>query len=763
VSRARQRAAVAALATLLIAVATAEASHLFSATAEHTTLTQIVTGDGAAQGYSKLRTQAVNRSHLVRDHRFEGSAAVPTAQPGRALRRRSLAYFGQLTDFQLADEESPARVEFADQGANSAWRPNEAFAPFVIDYSIRQVNLFADASPVKQGAGNRARMDFALMTGDQADNQQRNETVWVRELLEGGRLLNFNTGSSDPADYDPAKHPSCVAYPPTPDHLAEAPRYTGVQDFDDYDEGPNPYYYDPDDIRGSWAAAGWPTYTGLMDRAQRLSFTPAGLDVPAYLTNGNHDVLVQGNEDAIAAYEELATGCEKPLGSTQSPQPTPPPDGIDPSVLLAPPTATMRVPPDPQRQFVSKPQLKQIYGASGRDNAHGFGYVDPLENAASNGSATYYAWDPPQTPGLRFISIDTNSEGGVIEQSSNGNIDDPQFRWLKRELDAASARDQLIIVFGHHPVRSLTSDVPDEATGPCTGVPDSHGHDHNPGCDLDPRNSGPVHLGRDRFSGDPRESLVELFDRYPHVIGYVAGHTHENNIDAFPRSDPEKGVWWGIETSATADWPVQHRLIEVMDNRDGTLSIFGTLLDAAAPAAAPAAGAASNFTAAQLASIGRELAYNDPQSGAPTGEGGPEDKNVELLVRDPRKADLAVTKTDSPDPARVGRPLTYTVRVENGGAATAAGVALTDTLPSATTFASVSSTQGTCSRSGAAVKCSLGSMAGGSTATVRIVVRPTRGGTITNTASVTAQRPPDPNPGNNRDTEDTRVVAGSDG
>ena len=29
-------------------------------------------------------------------------------------------------------------------------------------------------------------MDFALMTGDQADNAQRNETVWVRELLEGG-------------------------------------------------------------------------------------------------------------------------------------------------------------------------------------------------------------------------------------------------------------------------------------------------------------------------------------------------------------------------------------------------------------------------------------------------------------------------------------------------------------------------------------------------------------------------------------------------
>ena len=46
--------------------------------------------------------------------------------------------------------------------------------------------------------------------------------------------------------------------PPTPANLAEAARYTGVQDYDDYDEGATPYFYDPDDVRGSWAAAGWP-------------------------------------------------------------------------------------------------------------------------------------------------------------------------------------------------------------------------------------------------------------------------------------------------------------------------------------------------------------------------------------------------------------------------------------------------------------------------------------------------------------------------
>src|ERR687896_831122 len=61
-----------------------------------------------------------------------------SAVPGRDIRRVSLAYFGQLADFQLADEESPARVEFLDPTANplpfgSAWRPWEALNPHIDD------------------------------------------------------------------------------------------------------------------------------------------------------------------------------------------------------------------------------------------------------------------------------------------------------------------------------------------------------------------------------------------------------------------------------------------------------------------------------------------------------------------------------------------------------------------------------------------------------------------------------------------------------
>ncbi len=630
---------VVLVAILPLAIAgTSQASHLFFDAAGHTTLEQKITGSNPENGYSNLHVVSTSSSYRVRDGASEGNAAIPNAQAGRDQRRRSLAYFGQLTDFQLADEESPARVEFLDEDpfgvGQAAWRPQEALVPFEVDSSIQQMNLFADASPVAAGDGSHAAMDLALLTGDNADNMQRNETRWVRELIEGRQPLNFNSGSAEPEDYDTAAHPSCAAVPPTPENLAEAARYTGVQDYNDYEEGSNPYFYDPNDPRASWAIAGWPAYPGLLDRAQQITFQPQGLDVPSYVANGNHDGLVQGNEDANAAFEEIATGCLKMLASAQ-----PSTGFFDPGVLLGPAAASMPVPPDPERRFADKRQIKSLYGVNNQDNAHGFGFVDPAENAASNGVASYYAWDPPQAPGFRFIGLDTVSEGGVVEQSANGNLDDPQFQWLKNELDDATARDRLVVLFGHHPVGSLTSDVPDEAASPCDGSNHSHGdspeHNRNPGCDQDPRSSSPVHLGQDRFPGDPRESLTELIDRYPHVIAFVAGHTHQNRVVPFPRTNG--GAWWGIESAAHADWPTQNRLLEVMNNRDGTLSIFGTLLDLAAPAANPPPGPAGAFNIDQLASIGRTFTYNDPQAGpGGGGQGNETDGDVELLVRDPR-------------------------------------------------------------------------------------------------------------------------------
>jgi metallophosphoesterase (TIGR03767 family) len=608
-----------AVVTFVLVVAAASVAGAAGDPLGLTTVQRRIAPDGAS-GFDQLAA-GPGEGYMVREDGF-GSA-----QPGRAARRVSLAYFGQLSDFQLADEESPARVEFADLAGSpveAAFRPWEALEPFIDDAMIRQVDAFAGASPIASGNGSRSAMDFTIDTGDSADSQQLNETEWVRTLLEGG-TLDPNSGI-DPTGYT---HPLCplVGVP----GAAEAARYTGVQDYDDYVEGPSPYFYDPDEPRG--AAAGWPEYPGLMDRAQQ-PFQTAGLNVPSYVTFGNHDGLVQGNQAANASFEQVATGCVKPMEGALS-------DlgglaGLTPAALLglltSDPTATALVPPDPARRYVSKAQFKQVFLEGSQADGHGFGDIDPAQLAASAGAASYYSFVP--RPGLRMIALDTVCEGGVTGPCADGNVDDPQFRWLEGELKAATAADQLVVIFSHHAIQSLTANVPDEAAPPCS-APDAHGHDVNPGCDVDPRISTPIHLGDD---------LVALLHRYPHVIAWVAGHSHVNDITPYPDPAGNGHGFWSIRVAAEADWPQQSRLLQIFDNRDGTLSLFGTILDHASNATAPAPGTpASSLTPTDLASIGRTLSYNDSQTGGractpePCGEGGPEDRNVELLVADPRR------------------------------------------------------------------------------------------------------------------------------
>jgi len=124
--------------------------------------------------------------------------------------------------------------------------------------------------------------------------------------------------------------------------------------------------------------------------------------------------------------------------------------------------------------------------------------------------------------------------------------------------------------------------------------------------------------------------------------------------------------------------------------------------------------------------------------------------------------DISVIKTDAPDPVTVGNNLTYTIVVSNNGPETGTGVTLTDTLPSSVTYVSATSTQGTCSRSGSTVTCSIGTLSNGASATVTIVVTPTTAGTITNTASATCNET-DTNSGNNTAIATTTVNASPTG
>jgi hypothetical protein len=81
-----------------------------------------------------------------------------------------------------------------------------------------------------------------------------------------------------------------------------------------------------------------------------------------------------------------------------------------------------------------------------------------------------------------------------------------------------------------------------------------------------------------------------------------------------------QGKWWDIGTAAHIDWPPQSRLVEVVDNHDGTLSIFCTMVD---------------HDHDPVVGFARELMGNDPHAGFAGGTGKPEDRNVELVVKNP--------------------------------------------------------------------------------------------------------------------------------
>ena len=574
-------------ASLALAAALAAAAPACALTLEKTTTSYATIAGDPGAPYSQLRL-GPGWKRVVRDD------LGVAARTGRLARRRSLLYFAQLSDFQLADEESTVRAEILDiRGSifTSAWRPQEALEPFAVDEVVQQVNRF-DESPVRNFKRRRARLALTITTGDSADNQQINETQWVVGLLEGGRI--------DPNSGVEGGVCGALAAPP-----GEAARYTGVQDDGDVLESGR--FYDPNRPSGTFAA--WPRYPGLMDRAQ-LPFEAAGLKRPSYVAFGNHDGTVQGNLHALAPLDALAKGCVKPLSLTGL-------TGL--GALLTDPGRSIIVPPDPKRGFADRPTYKALHATGEQRDAHGFAFVDADELAASRGQAAYYAFTPKR--GLRMIALNTVAEGDVI--NSNGNLDSPQFRWLQREIAAAERRDELIVVYGHHPFGSLDNPAPDEDAGDCalravTG----------PGCDLDPRTSKPLRFGAD---------LQRLLLAHPHVVAYVAGHTHENRITAVKRGSGSGG-FWEIETASEIDWPIQSRLIELMDNRDGTLSIFGTLIDHGASVATPAPGTpAAGFGPDALAALAREFAYNDPQVGVEDGaEGRPQDRNVELLLADPR-------------------------------------------------------------------------------------------------------------------------------
>jgi uncharacterized repeat protein (TIGR01451 family) len=113
-------------------------------------------------------------------------------------------------------------------------------------------------------------------------------------------------------------------------------------------------------------------------------------------------------------------------------------------------------------------------------------------------------------------------------------------------------------------------------------------------------------------------------------------------------------------------------------------------------------------------------------------------------------ADVGIVKTASAPIPFGGQAVSYTIVVSNAGPATATSVTVTDVLPAGSTLVS-STPPGTCSGS-PTVTCSIATLNNGASTTITLVVTaPLAGGTVSNTATVSAAEA-DPNPANNSST-----------
>jgi hypothetical protein len=127
---------------------------------------------------------------------------------------------------------------------------------------------------------------------------------------------------------------------------------------------------------------------------------------------------------------------------------------------------------------------------------------------------------------------------------------------------------------------------------------------------------------------------VALLHRFPNVVLWANGHSHEHVSSPTAAIGPGWGCGRSTRRAASTS-ASRRRTFELFDNGDGTLSILTTVLDHASP---PAVGhrADGAWTVEELASMSRELAANDDRWIDPLGLlGGPEDRNVELVVEAP--------------------------------------------------------------------------------------------------------------------------------
>ncbi|MEU9411432.1 TIGR03767 family metallophosphoesterase [Streptomyces sp. NPDC048281] len=365
--------------------------------------------------------------------------------------------------------------------------------------------------------------------------------------------------------------------------------YEGVQN-----SGMKLYWQASSTVRDQDKALGFPHLAGYLAAAIREVKSP-GLNLPWYSTVGNHDALPLGCygshadpylvQAAVAGKKLMSVGdadakkLQDAIHNAQDPK------GSGYRDFLKAYARSMRsVTADEKRA----PYTPAEYLKAHLDPAYqGLGPVGHGYSSANVAAGTqYYAFRISDD--VIGISLDTTDAGGHYD----GSIGTVQLAWLEKTLK--ENKDSYAVVFSHHTSQSMTNTRPD-----------------------------PAHPSDRRHTG---AEVVTLLNRHANVLAWVNGHIHRNLVT--PHKASNGNTFWEITTASHVDYPHLARIVELVDNKDGTISLFTTLIESAAPHRTDF----SDLSQTGLAALYRELAFNAPGASKALA-GNPTDRNTELVLK----------------------------------------------------------------------------------------------------------------------------------
>jgi 3',5'-cyclic AMP phosphodiesterase CpdA len=275
-------------------------------------------------------------------------------------------------------------------------------------------------------------------------------------------------------------------------------------------------------------------------------FVSDGLAVPWYAALGNHETLYNGGFGALTDEVRMAAMGDEVYES-----------GLfvngycDGSTENAELRTSGSTPPDPDRIPLRHPEvLEALHEAPGEPAGHG---LTPQHVTEAIG---YFSVHPIAGRPVRLVVLDTVHHAAVSPgEGVEGYVDDEQFAWLTTTLAEATAALELVIVVSHHRIADFS-------------------------------NQSPV-------SG---AQLAEALASTPGMVLHLTGHGHANRseLQAPIMASPEQG-YWELMLASTVDFPMHTRMLEIVDEGTGFLSIYVTNLE-------------HNSPTDSLAHHGRELA-----------------------------------------------------------------------------------------------------------------------------------------------------------